>query len=247
METITRKSLLYKSGIGVIGINYVQGCSHGCNYPCYAYMLAKSYERTKSYEDWCQPKIVANAAEILNKELAHKRNKPDSIHLCLSTDPFMYGYPEIIELTLELISIINSYNIKCIIRTKGTLAPELADTNLYSPDNIYGISLVSLNEEFRRKWEPGASSYSERINSLKYLHNCGLNTLVHIEPYPTPNIINQNLEEILEAVGFANNIYFSGWNYNNIVKQFPNYKQFYSEQARIVRSFCHEHHISYNS
>lgn len=42
METITRKTLLYKTGVeyGDYTMNHVFGCAHGCLYPCYAYALA---------------------------------------------------------------------------------------------------------------------------------------------------------------------------------------------------------------
>jgi len=43
MDTIKRKSLLYKSQVEYAdySLNHVLGCSHGCKYPCYAFMLKK--------------------------------------------------------------------------------------------------------------------------------------------------------------------------------------------------------------
>lgn len=246
MEKITRKSLIYKSGVGVYCINHALGCSHGCRYPCYAYMMAKSYGRVNSYDEWRKPKLVANAPELLEKELNRKKEKPDSIHLCLSTDPFMAGYPEVTEMSLELIAIINSFGISCSTLTKGKVPPELTDRKRFSPDNIYGISLISLNEDFRSRWEPGASPYAERVAALKHLHDNGLHTLAHIEPYPTPNILTQKVEDIIEAVGFVEQLAFSGWNYNNQVKQYFNYQQFYHDQSMIVQRFCEEQGIAYN-
>ena len=40
---IKRKSMLYVTGVeyGDYTMNHVLGCSHGCKYPCYAYMLKK--------------------------------------------------------------------------------------------------------------------------------------------------------------------------------------------------------------
>jgi DNA repair photolyase len=246
METITRKSLLYKSGIGGYCINHVLGCSHACLYPCYAFMMAHSYGRISTYADWCQPKLVANAAELVTKKLAGMKVKPDSIHLCLSTDPFMNGYPEVADMSMKLIAIINSHGIRCSTLTKGKIPNELTDRNRFSENNIYGISLISLNEDFRNLWEPGAAAYTERIASLKYLHDCGLQTLAHIEPYPTPNLVRQNLQDLLEAVGFVDQIYFSGWNYNKQIKQFHNHEQFYKDQSTVVQRFCKKRGITYN-
>lgn len=243
MENITRKSLLYKSGLGFYCINHVQGCRHGCLYPCYAYMMAHTHGRVNTYTDWCHPKLVSNASELLTKELLRLKGKPDYIHLSLTTDTFMNGYPEVTEMSLKLIALINSQGIHCSILTKGKIPIDLADRERFFGDNIYGISLISLNEGFRKRWEPEAALYSERIYALKSLHDCGCQTLVHIEPYPTPNIVEQNLEDILNTIQFVDHIYFSGWNYNNQVKQFLYYQEFYRDQASLVRRFCYEHGI----
>lgn len=243
METITRKSLIYKSGLGDQCINHVRGCSHGCRYPCYAFMIAHSHEQVKNIEEWCKPQLVSNAAELLTKELSRKRVLPDRIHLCLSTDPFMYGYPEVTEMTLKLIRIMNSCGVRASVLTKGILPEELTDGTIYSQENTYGISLVSLSEDFRKRWEPGAAPYAERIGALKMLSKKGLRTLVHMEPYPTPNIIQQDLIKILEEVSFADSIQLGGWNYNKIPKQFPEYEKFYKSQAILLERFCKSHDI----
>ena len=154
----------------------------------------------------------------------------------------MYGYPEVTALTLRLIEIINSYGISCSTLTKGVMPVTLADPMRFPEQNSYGISLVSLNEDFRKKWEPGAAPYTERIGALRELHDLGCSTLVHMEPYPTPNIIEQDLGELLDAVSFADEIWFGGWNYNNIVKQYPDPKKFYDEQSAIVRRFLATRH-----
>jgi DNA repair photolyase len=243
METITRKTLLYKSGLGFYCINHVQGCSHGCRYPCYAFMMARTHGRAKTFSDWCRPQLVANAAELLTRELSRRKEKPDRIHLCLTTDPFMAGYPEVTEMSLKLIGIINAAGIPCSLLTKGILPRELSDRKRFPMDNRHEISLISLSEDFRKQWEPGTEPSRARILALKYLHDHGCRTMVHIEPYPTPNLIKQNLEELLTAVEFADHIYFSGWNYNPRVREYPRFQDFYREQASLVRRFCGERGI----
>lgn len=238
MEAITRKTLLYKSGLGFYCINHAQGCSHGCLYPCYAYMMAHSYGRAKTYAEWCSPKLVVNALDLLEKELGRIKRKPDSVHLCLTTDPFMVDYPEIAEMSLKLIALLNSYDVPCSILTKGVLPPELADRERFPAENTHSISLISLSEGFRRRWEPGAAPYADRVRALKYLHDQGRRTQIHIEPYPTPNLLTQDLGELLETVGFADSIYFGGWNYSTEARKYLPFKEFYAEQAKIVRDFC---------
>ena len=101
---IERKTLLYKTAVeyGDYTINHIEGCSHGCLYPCYAMLMAKRFGRVKSYDEWINPKIVANAVELLQKEIPRLRDKIKFVHLCFSTDPFMYGYQEISDLSVKL-------------------------------------------------------------------------------------------------------------------------------------------------
>jgi DNA repair photolyase len=253
METITRKSLLNKSALGFLCVNHVQGCSHGCLYPCYAFSMARSYGRAKGLEDWTRPKLVANAKELLAKELERLRRraagrpgeKPDFVHFCLTTDPFMTGYPEVAASSLELVGMINRAGIPVSLLTKGLLPPALADRGDFPCDNIHGISLVSLSEDFRRRWEPGASPYAERIAALKGLHEAGRRTLVHIEPYPTPNVIEQDLGAILEAVSFVDSLFFGGWNYSALTKKFPDREGFYEACSAKAKRFCREKGIEF--
>jgi len=58
------------------------------------------------------------------------------------------------------------------------------------------------------RMEPGAALYRERLAALKALHDAGCKTWVSIEPYPTPNLIEQNPMELLEAVSFTDKIIF---------------------------------------
>lgn len=50
-----RKSILYKTGVeyGDYTMNHVLGCSHGCKYPCYAFLTAKRFGKVTTYEEWC--------------------------------------------------------------------------------------------------------------------------------------------------------------------------------------------------
>jgi len=246
MQTIKRKSLLYKSGVeyGDFCINHVEGCSHGCLYPCYAMMLKKRAGVISNYEDWCKPKIVENALELLEKEIPRYRNKIKFVHLCFSTDPFMYGQEEVVKLSIEIIRRLNHNNITCTLLTKGVYPVE--HLNNLSCSNEYGITLVSLDENFRKSYEPYTARFEERIEALRYLHKKGFKTWVSIEPYPTPNIMKQDLIEILKEIAFVNEIVFGRLNYSSKTKHFLYAKEFYNSQATTVMNFCKINKIKYH-
>ena len=237
--------MLYKTDVeyGDYTMNHVLGCFHGCKYPCFAYLMAKRFGKCKSYEEWCKPKIVSNTLELLDKELPKLKNKIKSVQLCFTTDPFMTDYPDVQKMSIEAIKKINNANIPCRVLTKGILPIELKN---FSKDNEYGITLISIDENHRIKTEPNATSYSSRIEALKNLHDEGCKTWVSIEPYPTPNIIKQDIFKILNTILFVDKIIFGRTHYNKVISEYKDYKHFYNEEAKKVIQFCKEKNIAYH-
>ena len=237
MKALERKTLLYKTGVeyGDFTINHVFGCAHGCQFPCYAFNIAKRFGNVKTYKEWLEPSIVSNALELLDKELPRYKKHIKSVQLCFTTDPFMCGYEEVSDLTVRIIKRLNKDGIKATTLTKGIIPEAAKETCKY---NEFGITLVSLDENFRKKFEPFTSSYKDRIESLKKMHDSGFKTWVSIEPYPTPNIVKQDLVQLLNAVSFVDYIVFGRWNYNKIVSSYKSNKSFYNQCAEIVSKFC---------
>lgn len=249
LESIERRSLVNRSRVeyGTWGVNHVQGCSHGCLY-CYACSEAKAHGRVRSYEEWCKPKVVANAVEQIRRELARKRTPIDRVHLCFATDPFMWdsatgsAYSEIADMTLEIMKSLNNQGIPVTLLTKG-IYPKLDLSGLH-PDNQYGITAVSLGEEFRATWEPNTPSVSNRIEALRVLSEAGARTWVSIEPYPTPNIdpTAPDVIDLLSKLEFIDKFIFGRLNYTSAVTQYLNKvdASFYARIAADVRAWCAE-------
>lgn len=245
MDIYTRKTMLYKTGVeyGDYTVNHILGCSHGCKYPCYAYMMSHRFGKAKSLSEWEDYKIFDNVLSILKKELDKKHTQIRTIQLCFSTDPFMYKENDVKELTLKVIKLINSYNIPCYILTKGILPKELVN---YSKINYYGITYVSNFESFKDEYEPNAAPLNERLEALKYLSDNGCKTWVSMEPYPTPNIVKQDINKILNDVSFTDRIVFGRLNYNKKVSEFKDYKNYYNNLVNIVIDFCKKNKIDFH-
>ena len=237
--------MLYKTGVeyGDYTMNHVLGCFHGCKFPCYAYLMARRFGNVKSYEEWCEPKLVSNTLELLDKENPKLKEKINSVHLCFTTDPFMENYPEVEEMSLRAIERLNKDDIQCNVLTKGKLPLQL---KMLSKKNEYGITLVSLSEKYRKEYEPNSISYDKRIVALKDLHEAGCKTWVSIEPYPTPNIITQDIRMILEAVSFVDKIIFGRTHYNKVISEYKEYKEFYNKESAKVIEFCKKNNILYH-
>jgi len=248
MQKIIRKTLLYKSGVEYadFGLNHVQGCSHGCTYPCYAMLMKKRCGIIRNYKEWLKPKIVGNALELLDAEIPKYKKDIKYVYLCFATDPFMYKQKEVGELTLKIIKRLREDSIKVVTISKGVYPKNLAKKSIYGNDNEYGSTIITLSEKFRKKMEPFAAPIEKRIKSLRFLHSKGLKTWVSIEPYPTPNLFKQDLSEILEKISFVDKIIFGKWNYNVLTSYFKNYKAFYNDCAYEVIKFCEKKGIEYH-
>lgn len=242
---IRRKSMLYVTGVeyGDYTMNHVLGCAHGCKYPCYAYMMKKRFGKVSSYEEWLEPYLVENTLELLEAEIPKLRDRIQSVQLCFTTDPFMYRYDEVCEMSMNAIRLLNENGIKCTVLTKGILPIELATL---SDENEYGITLASLTEAFRKRMEPHSAKYKDRLAALQALHERGCRTWVSMEPYPTPNLVRQKLDKILDAVSFTDRIIFGRTNYSKEVNAFPDQKDYYNQCANRVIEFCTEHGIDYH-
>ena len=49
---------------------------------------------------------------------------------------------------------------------------------------------------------------------------------------PTPNLIQQDLMELLESIGFVDKIIFGRTNYNKKISEYKEHKKFYNECAK---------------
>jgi DNA repair photolyase len=204
--------------------------------------MAKRFGKVRSYEEWRTPRLVGNALGLLEKEVSRKRAEISYVHLCFSTDPFMKDHPEVIELSLRIMEYLNRHRIRVATLTKGEYPREITE-NPSCHMNEYGISLVSLNEPFRHAYEPFTAPYEERIRGLERLHDAGLRTWACIEPYPPPNMVVQDIRDVLERIGFVDEIIFGKLNYNRIVQEYKHFKDFYRTCRDDVLAFCAERGI----
>lgn len=264
---IQRKSLLYKTKVeyGDWTINHIIGCMHGCHFPCYAMMMAKKFGWVKDYDDWRKPRIAINSLEILENEIPKYKNEIDFVHLCFMSDPFMYDYeenklvPEIKEMTLKIVEKLNKEGIKVTILTKGFYPDEILDKKRFSQANEYGITLVSLNGNFKQEYEPYSAPYEKRIESLKKLAKAGLKTWVSMEPYPTPHLPRlketgaERIDEILRKIKFVKKIVFGKLNYSRLsysksdhAQSWGNGDGFYEQIVRKVMDFCEKNKMGYH-
>lgn len=105
--------------------------------------------------------------------------------------------------------------------------------------------MVSLNKSYCERMELGAAPYAYRLGALRTPHDAGCKTWVSIEPYPTPNLMDQYITEILDAISFRDRIIIGRTNYRKEISEYIDNEKFYNEQAKAVILFCMKNIISY--
>jgi DNA repair photolyase len=197
------------------------------------------------------PRIVSNAMELLEVEIPKMNGDIQFVHLSFMSDPFMYdainnrNISQIQDLTMKIIRRLNEDEIKVTVLTKGLLPKELENDDL-NKNNEYGITLVSTNDDFHSRFEPFSAPFRTRIDELENRHNAGLRTWVSLEPYPTPNLVEQDLNDLLSEVSFVDKIVFGKWNYYREVNGYSEKESFYSKCVDDVIDFCKTNDIQFH-
>lgn len=94
--------------------------------------------------------------------------------------------------------------------------------------------------------EPGPAPWKKRLAALRALYGAGCKTWVSTEPFPTPNIVRQDLQVLLEEVSFVDQIIFGRVNHNIKVTDYIQNNLFFNGRTTEVKAFCNERDISYH-
>lgn len=153
--------------------------------------------------------MVENTLELSDAEIPRLKDGIISVQLCFSTNPFMYGYDEVCEMSMNAIRKLNEHGIKCTVLIKRLLPIELAERSL---ENEYGITLISLTETFRKRMEPHAAPYKEQLAALRILHDQVAEHRSALSLIRPPISCARNLDKLLVAVSFVDRIIFGRTN-----------------------------------
>lgn len=182
ISEIDAKTILNKSRISDVefAINPFIGCQHGCIY-CYAQFM-KRYSGHLN-DDWGSfVDVKVNAPIILENQLRKRRNpERPSVLFSSVTDPYQ-PTEEQYNITGRCISLLQNYDFPVSILTKSDLV--LRDLNLLGMNktNEIGMTIISLDEDIRRIFEPGAPPVKRRIDALREISEVGISTYAFVGP-----------------------------------------------------------------
>jgi DNA repair photolyase len=179
------------------GLKYSMNLYRGCQHQCvYCDSRSECY-RIANFSDIL---IKANAIELLNFELSHKRVK-GTIGTGSMNDPYM-PVEAARNLTGRALATIAAYAFPVHIITKGTLVlrdiPVLQDIRrVYA---AVSFTITTTDNDLGKKLEPGAPKVSERLAAIKQLSAAGILTGITMMPVlPFIEDDENNIRRVVEA------------------------------------------------
>ncbi len=207
-------------------INPYVGCPHGCKY-CYACFMKRF---TGHNEEWGSFVDVKHC----NKPISIKRLTNKSVFLSSVTDCYN-KYEEEFYITRDILKQLSEIDCELSISTKSKLI--LRDVDLLKKCKTLKVSMSvnTLNENFKDDMD-NASSITDRLETLKELHNNGIYTVLFMSPmFP----VITNFKEIVEiSKGFVDEYWFENLNlrgsYKNVIlsyinKNYPSLTELYDD------------------
>lgn len=201
IKAITAKSVLVKSNLPASDYvaNPYTGCTHRCRY-CYASFMKRFSGHT---EDWGTFIDVKNYESLkLPKNLNGK-----TVLLSSVTDPYN-PVEKKFRKSREILGLLKNSGANIEILSKSDRMLEDLDLLKSIPGIRVGISLNTLDDDFRRDMEPCAVPIERRVNALKTLSENGISTYLFISPiFPKITDIREIVkccEEFVDEICFEN-------------------------------------------
>lgn len=220
-KTIIRKHKKIDSWfVSKYGMNLYRGCTHNC---VYCDGRAEKYSVDGNFG--CDVVVKTNAIEVLKKEINPKgKRKPLRKEFIIIGGGVGDSYQPVEEkyqLTKKTLELMYEYGFPVSILTKSTLVKR--DIDILKKINtksraIVSFSFSSADDKISEIFEPGVSSPSKRLDSIKFFKKNGIATgmfLMPVIPFITdkPEIMDDSIASAKHAgVDF---IIFSGMTLKN--------------------------------
>ena len=256
IKEINVKSVLTKSNLPVsdYSVNPYVGCLHACKY-CYASFMKRF---TGHNEPWGKFVDIKYWEPIKNPE----KYKGKEMFIGSVTDPYQ-PLEKKYERTKTLLEELKESGCKISIATRSDLV--LRDLELIKSfkDSRVAFSINTLDEEFRKDMDNGAS-IEKRLEAMKIFHENGVRTTCFISPiFPeitdVPSIIRKAKRYCnlvwLENLNLRGD--YKGTIMNYIKETHPDlvtlYESIYNKKDRTywenldkeIRDFCKEENLEY--
>lgn len=174
-------------------LNPYRGCSIACAY-CYSPSVLREERPWGRFVD-----VKRNVPAVLAKEL--KRKAPGVVGIGTVTD----GYQPLearYHLTRYCLEQLSRYDFPVSIQTKSSLVLKDRDWLGRFADVEVGVTITTMDEAMRRRFEPFSSPSERRVETLRLLNEAGIRTWAFIGPI-LPSTTERTLEPLLRSIASA--------------------------------------------
>lgn len=208
-KTVPVKSLVSPSklpGTDFV-INPYIGCPHKCVY-CYAEFMKRFTDHTEDWGDFLDIKEPEKPLPV--KRLAGKRIVISSV-----TDPYN-AFEKRYRITRGVLEQLQACAAHITLITKSDLVLRDIDLIGKQADIQVAVSVNSLDDVFRRRFEPRAPDAKRRLSAMRQLNEAGIRTVLFMSPM-FPGITD--FAEIVEASRtFTDEYWFENLNLDNMAR-----------------------------
>jgi DNA repair photolyase len=257
VKEIVSKTALTKSKLPAADyvVNAYTGCTHKCIY-CYAEFMKRFTNHTEEWGEFIDIKIF-------DEIRIPKSIENTSVFISSVTDPYNH-FETKYKKTRQVLEKLKNLNCSIGILTKSKNV--LRDIELFKQfKNIeIGISINTIDDNFRKLIEPKASSVEDRINVLKTLREKNIRNYLFMSPmFPYLSDYKKIIEHtknFVDYYGFENLNLRAGYKYRvlNLIKEkytnlYNDYKDIYQNKngfywnrlEKEIIKYCKDNSVKY--
>lgn len=184
-------------------INPYRGCEHGCVY-CYARPTHEYFGLSSGWDFESKIFVKTQAAQLLRKELAHPKWKPQVVVISGVTDCYQ-PFERKFQVTRQCMEVLFDFRNPVGIITKNHLVTR--DIDIFKQMAEYHgvcvtVSVTSLDPKVARAMEPRASTPVNRLKAIEALSKAGVPVTVNAAPI-VPGLTDHEVPAILKAAAEA--------------------------------------------
>ena len=184
-------------------INPYRGCEHGCSY-CYARPFHEYLGLSAGLDFETRILVKEDAPDLLRRELAAKRWRPQPLGLSGVTDPYQ-PIERRLKITRGCLEVLAECRNPVMMVTKNHLVTRdrdlLGELAGHRAATV-SISVTTLDTSLARRLEPRASAPQRRLRAIEELTAAGVPTGVLVAPI-IPALNDHEIPAILDAAAAA--------------------------------------------